>query len=187
MAETGQASRGVLVTTNWSAARQGLKNGSTDYTGTGRRRRSPGSLPARRPQARGQRGRAASTLPPTRRRTTRLGHLDGTDGLNFYTKYGRLRDLFREPGSSDDKRTLDVLRGYLGAEHDRPAASAAWPQAHPQTATDGVPQKRSCASRTFFTAQSTRGLLRRRKPWYYSTSPVPTSRDGARLKRTPRQ
>ena len=79
----------------------------------------------------------ALELPPELADADTIGVIyDDTDGLNFYNEYGRLRDLFADPALAADKRYVDVLRGYLGAETIGPPPG----RSPPADRQRGVPQ-----------------------------------------------
>jgi hypothetical protein len=71
------------------------------------------------------------------------------------------------------KRYADLLRGYLGAKTIGPLPVRRLAAAHPQTVNAVF--RKVLRQPTFTWAEHGEALLRRRKPWYYGTSPVPTS------------
>jgi hypothetical protein len=105
---------------------------------------------------------------------------DEIDGLNFYTEYGMLRDLFADPALATDERYSRVLRGYLGSETIGPLPFRRLAAAHPKT-VDTVFRK-ILRKPNFTWVEHGEALLRRRKPWYYEREPLPgISVIGARL------
>jgi len=111
---------------------------------------------------------------------------DDTDGLNFYDEYGRLRDLFADPALAADKRYVDVLRGYLGAETIGPLPFRRLAAAHAQTVNAVF--RKVLRQPNFTWAEHGEALLRRRKPWYNEHEPRPDiSVLGARLSELLRQ
>jgi hypothetical protein len=105
---------------------------------------------------------------------------DFTDGLNFYSEYGMLRDLFADPALAADRRYADVLRGYLRSETVSPLPFRRLAAAHPDT-VDAVFRK-VLRKPNFTWAEHGEALMRRRKPWYYEHEPRPDiSVLGARL------
>ena len=116
----------------------------------------------------------ALELPPELADADTIGvSYDDTDGLNFYDEYGRLRDLFADQALAADKRYVDVLRGYLGAETIGPLPFRRLAAAHPQTVN--AVSARSCASRTSPGPSTARPCYGAGSPGTTSTSPVPTS------------
>jgi hypothetical protein len=96
---------------------------------------------------------------------------DETDGLNFYSEYGMLRELFADPALAADKPYSDALRGYLGSDSIQPLPIRRLAAAHPETA-DAVFRK-VLRKPGFTWADHGEALLRRRKPWYYERGPRP--------------
>jgi hypothetical protein len=123
----------------------------------------------------------AFELPPGLADAETVGIIyDFTDGLNFYSEYGMLRDLFADPALAADKRYADVLRGYLRSETVAPLPFRRLAAAYPDT-VDAVFRK-VLRKPNFTWADHGEALMRRRKPWYYEHEPRPgISVLGARL------
>ena len=123
----------------------------------------------------------AFELPPELADAGTVGIIyDETDGLNFYTEYEMLRDLFAGPALAADKRYADVLRGYLSSETVAPLPLRRLAAAHPVT-VDAVFRK-ILRQPNFTWAEHGEALMRHRKPWYYEHEPRPEiSVLGARL------
>ena len=114
----------------------------------------------------------AFELPPGLAEADTIGIIyDETDGLNFYSEYGMLRDLFATPALASDKRYADVLRGYLRSETIAPLPFRRLAAAHPDT-VDAVFRK-ILRKRDFTWAEHGEALMRRRKAWYYQREPRP--------------
>ncbi len=96
---------------------------------------------------------------------------DEIDGLNFYSEYGMLRDLFADPALAADKRYSAVLLGYLGSDSIGPLPFRRLAAAHPDT-VDAVLRK-VLRKPNFTWAEHGEALLRRRKPWYFEREPRP--------------
>jgi hypothetical protein len=129
----------------------------------------------------------AFELPPELTDAETVGIIyDFTDGLNFYSEYGMLRDLFADPALAADKRYADVLRGYLRSETVAPLPFRRLAAAYPDT-VDAVFRK-VLRKPNFTWADHGEALMRRRKPWYYEHEPCPgISVLGARLSELVRQ
>jgi hypothetical protein len=123
----------------------------------------------------------AFELPPELADADTTGIIyDENDGLNFYNEYGRLCDLFADPGLAAGKQYTDVLRGYLRSETIGPLPFRRLAAAHPDT-VDLVFRK-VLGKPNFTWAEHGEALMRRRKPWYYEAEPRPgVSVIGARL------
>jgi hypothetical protein len=114
----------------------------------------------------------AFELPPDLADADTIGIIyDETDGLNFYSEYGMLRDLFGNPALAADKRYADALRGYLRSETIAPLPLQRLAAAHPDT-VDAVFRK-ILRRRDFTWAEHGEALMRRRKAWYYQHEPRP--------------
>jgi len=114
----------------------------------------------------------AFELPPELTDAETVGIIyDDTDGLNFYSEYGMLRDLFADPALAADKRYADVLRGYLRSETVAPLPFRRLAAAYPDT-VDAVFRK-VLRKPNFTWADHGEALMRRRKPWYYEHEPRP--------------
>ncbi|WP_236652132.1 hypothetical protein [Streptacidiphilus neutrinimicus] len=96
---------------------------------------------------------------------------DEIDGLNFYTDYGMLQDLFADPALAGRRPHQDLLRTYLRAESISPLPIRRLAAAHPETA-DAVFRK-LLRKPSFTWPEHGEELLRRRKPWYYEQEPRP--------------
>jgi hypothetical protein len=114
----------------------------------------------------------AFELPPELTDAETVGIIyDETDGLNFYSEYGMLRDLFADPALAADKRYADVLHGYLRSETVAPLPFRRLAAAYPDT-VDAVFRK-VLRKPNFTWADHGEALMRRRKPWYYEHEPRP--------------
>ena len=114
----------------------------------------------------------AVEFPPDLRDAGTVGIIfDDVDGLNFYSEYGMLRDLFGQPALAADKRYADVLRGYLRSETIAPLPLQRLAAAYPDT-VDAVFRK-ILRRRDFTWAEHGEALMRRRKEWYYRREPRP--------------
>jgi hypothetical protein len=127
-------------------------------------RRRPGNLPGL--------DVPAFEFPPDLADADTIGIIyDETDGLNFYSEYGMLRDLFADPALATDKRYADVLRGYLRSETIAPLPLRRVAAARPDT-VDAVFRK-VLRNRDFTWSEDGEALMRRRKAWYYQREPRP--------------
>jgi hypothetical protein len=96
---------------------------------------------------------------------------DETDGLNFYSEYGMLRELFADAALAAGKPYADVLMGYLREATIGPLPFRRLAAAHPDTADQVFRQ--ALRQPRFTWAEHGETLMRRRKPWYYRREPRP--------------
>ena len=169
MRRTGPRSWSSSAATSWSLRPPRPPNGSTPL-----RHRQEAAL-ARQPARRRPRNLPgldvpAFELPPGLADADTIGIIyDFTDGLNFYSEYGMLRDLFADPALAADKRYADVLRGYLRSETVAPLPFRRLAAAYQDT-VDAVFRK-VLRKPNFTWADHGEALMRRRKPWYYEHEP----------------
>ena len=105
---------------------------------------------------------------------------DSIDGLNFYTDFAMLHELYADPALAADKMYADILREYLAADTVAPLPFNRLAAAYPDT-VDAV-FRRVLRKQNFTWTEHGEALMRRRKPWYYQQEPRPgVSVVGARL------
>jgi hypothetical protein len=105
---------------------------------------------------------------------------DSIDGLNFYTDFAMLHELYADPALAADKMYADILREYLAADTVAPLPFNRLAAAYPDT-VDAV-FRRVLRKQNFTWTEHGEALMRRRKPWYYRQDPRPgVSVVGARL------
>lgn len=105
---------------------------------------------------------------------------DEVAGLNHYRDFGRLDELFADPGLVRDRTRLTLLREYLDDDSVSPLAIRRLVQRHP----DNVDQVFRTLLRKpgFSWARDGEDLLRRRKKTYFDREPLPSiSTVGERL------
>jgi len=96
---------------------------------------------------------------------------DETDGFVVVPEYGMLRALFADPALSTDRDHANVLRAYLREDTIPPLPLRRAAATHPQNAD--VVFRRVLGNRSFSWRQHGEGLLRKRKPGYFGTDPLP--------------
>jgi hypothetical protein len=96
---------------------------------------------------------------------------DETDGFVVVPEYGMLRDMFANPALAADREHADVLRAYLREDSIPPLPLRRMATAYPLNA-DAV-FRRVLGNRNFTWRQHGEGLLRKRKPGYYESDPLP--------------
>ncbi len=97
---------------------------------------------------------------------------DELDGFVVVPEYGMLREMFAEPGLATDQAHASVLRAYLREDSIPPLPLRRLAAAYPQGA-DAV-FRRVLGNRGFTWTQHGEALLRKRKPGYYESDPVPS-------------
>ena len=96
---------------------------------------------------------------------------DETDGFVVVPEYGMLRALFADPSLATDREHANVLRAYLREDTIPPLPLRRVAAAYAPTAD--VVFRRVLANRGFSWLQHGEGLLRKRKPGYFETEPLP--------------
>jgi len=96
---------------------------------------------------------------------------DETDGFVVVPEYGMLRALFADPSLATDREHANVLRAYLRADTIPPLPLRRVAAAYAPSA-DAV-FRRVLGNRGFSWRQHGEGLLRKRKPGYFETEPLP--------------
>ena len=96
---------------------------------------------------------------------------DETDGFVVVPEYGMLRALFADPALATDRDHANVLRAYLREDTIPPLPLRRVAAAYPRNA-DAVLRK-VLGNRGFSWRQHGEGLLRKRKPGYFETEPLP--------------
>ncbi len=96
---------------------------------------------------------------------------DETDGFVVVPEYGMLRALFADPSLAADRDHADVLRAYLREDTIPPLPLRRVATAFGDNA-DAV-FRRVLGNRAFRWREHGEGLLRKRKPGYYETGPLP--------------
>jgi hypothetical protein len=96
---------------------------------------------------------------------------DETDGFVVVPEYGMLRALFADPALATDRDHANVLRAYLREDTIPPLPLRRVAVAYAQNA-DAV-FRRVLGNRGFSWRQHGEGLLRKRKPGYFETEPLP--------------
>jgi hypothetical protein len=96
---------------------------------------------------------------------------DETDGFVVVPEYGMLRALFADPALATDRDHANVLRAYLREDMIPPLPLRRVAAAYGQNA-DAV-FRRVLGNRGFSWAQHGEGLLRKRKPGYFESEPLP--------------
>lgn len=97
---------------------------------------------------------------------------DELDGFVVVPEYGMLRAMFADPSLAGDRDHANVLRAYLREDTIPPLPLRRVSAAHPQNA-DAV-FRRVLGKPNFSWRQHGDGLLRKRKPGYYETEPLPS-------------
>jgi hypothetical protein len=97
---------------------------------------------------------------------------DELDGLVVIPEYGMLREMFASPALAADKGHAEVLRAYLREDSIPPLPLRRMVTAHPEN-TDAV-LRRVLGNRNFTWRQHGEGLLRKRKPGYFDSDPLPS-------------
>lgn len=105
---------------------------------------------------------------------------DEVEGLNHYRDFGRLDELFADPGLVRDRTRLTQLREYLDDDSVSPLAIRRLAQRHPANADQVF---RTLLRKPGFTwARDGEKLLRRRKKAFFDREPLPSiSTIGERL------
>lgn len=96
---------------------------------------------------------------------------DETDGFVVVPEYGMLRALFADPALATDRDHANVLRAYLREDTIPPLPLRRVAAAYSRNA-DAVLAK-VLGNRGFNWRQHGEGLLRKRKPGYFETEPLP--------------
>ena len=96
---------------------------------------------------------------------------DELDGFVVVPEYGMFRALFADPELASDREHANVLRAYLREDTIPPLPLRRMAAAFPEH-MDPV-FRRVLGNRTFTWRQHGEGLLRKRKPGYYETEPLP--------------
>jgi hypothetical protein len=96
---------------------------------------------------------------------------DETDGFVVVPEYGMLRALFADPALAGDRDHANVLRAYLREDTIPPLPLRRIAAAYPDS-VDAV-FRRVLGNRGFSWRQHGEGLLRKRKPGYFGTEPLP--------------
>jgi hypothetical protein len=96
---------------------------------------------------------------------------DETDGFVVVPEYGMLRALFADPALATDREHANVLRAYLREDTIPPLPLRRVAAAYSRNA-DAVLRK-VLGNRGFNWRQHGEGLLRKRKPGYFETEPLP--------------
>jgi hypothetical protein len=97
---------------------------------------------------------------------------DEVDGFVVVPEYGMLRAMFADPALAGDRDHADVLRAYLREDTIPPLPLRRLAAAYPQHA-DAV-FRRVLGNRSFSWRQHGDALLRKRKPGYYESEPLPS-------------
>ena len=96
---------------------------------------------------------------------------DSVDGFVVVPEYGMLRAMFADPALAADRAHADVLRAYLREDTIPPVPVRRLAGAYPGN-VDAV-FRRVLGNRGFTWSQHGEGLLRKRKPGYYESDPLP--------------
>ncbi len=96
---------------------------------------------------------------------------DELDGFVVVPEYGMLRAMFASPALAADREHANVLRAYLREDTIPPLPLRRMAAAFPDHA-DAV-FRRVLGNRNFTWSQHGEALLRKRKPGYYDTEPLP--------------
>jgi hypothetical protein len=96
---------------------------------------------------------------------------DEVDGFVVVPEYGMLLAMFADPSLAADRDHANVLRAYLREDTIPPLPLRRVAAAYPRS-VDAV-FKRVLGNRSFSWRQHGEGLLRKRKPGYFDTEPVP--------------
>ncbi len=97
---------------------------------------------------------------------------DEVDGFVVVPEYGMLLAMFADPSLAADREHASVLRAYLREDAIPPLPLRRVAAAYPRS-VDAV-YKRVLGNRSFSWRQHGEGLLRKRKPGYYETEPLPS-------------
>jgi len=97
---------------------------------------------------------------------------DEVDGFVVVPEYGMLRAMFADPALAGDRDHANVLRAYLREDTIPPLPLRRLAAARPDNA-DAV-FRRVLGNRSFTWRQHGDALLRKRKPGYYETEPLPS-------------
>jgi hypothetical protein len=96
---------------------------------------------------------------------------DSVDGFVVVPEYGMLRALFADPALAADRAHADVLRAYLREDTIPPVPLRRLAAAYPGNVDAAY--RRVLGNRSFTWSKHGDGLLRKRKPGYYESEPLP--------------
>ncbi len=137
------------------------------------KRRRDAALAARgRHRAVSENGETTFVMPPGFFEFDTVGIIyDDVDGFVVVPEYGMLRALFADPALAADRAHADVLRAYLREDTIPPLPLRRLAAAYPGNA-DAV-FRRVLGNRSFTWSEHGDRLLRKRKPGYYESGPLP--------------
>lgn len=138
------------------------------------KRRRDAALAARgRHRAVSESGETTFVMPPGFFEFDTVGIIyDEVDGFVVVPEYGMLLALFADPSLAGDRAHANVLRAYLREDAIPPLPLRRVAAASPANA-DAV-FRRVLGNRGFTWRQHGEGLLRKRKPRYYESEPLPS-------------
>jgi hypothetical protein len=138
------------------------------------RRRQDAALAARgRHRAVSEAGVTTFVMPPGFFEFDTVGIIyDETDGFVVVPEYGMLLAMFTDPRLAADREHAGVLRAYLREDTIPPLPLRRVAAAYPDS-VDAV-FRRVLGNRAFTWRQHGEGLLRKRKPGYYESEPLPS-------------
>ena len=138
------------------------------------KRRQDAALAARgRHRAVSESGVTTFVMPPGFFEFDTVGIIyDELDGFVVIPEYGMLRAMFADPSLAADREHADVLRAYLREDSIPPLPLRRVAAAYPRN-VDAV-FRRVLGNRGFTWRQHGEGLLRKRKPGYYESEPLPS-------------
>jgi hypothetical protein len=137
-----------------------------------RRRRQALSAARGRHRQVSDNGETTFVMPPGFFEFATVGIIyDEVDGFVVVPEYGMLRDMFADPALAADREHANVLRAYLREDSIPPLPLLRMAATYPDS-VDAV-FRRVLGNRNFSWRQHGEGLLRKRKPGYYDSDPLP--------------